>query len=275
MAKKLSQRTTTTNRADPNLPEIVSVTELPAVLAVLAWGRSGTGKTTFASSFPKPALLLDVREKGTDSVSNVKGLDMAQISTWEEFEAIYWFLKSGNHKYKSVIVDQVTQLQDLAMIKALKTNGKEATDQMSKRDFGTASGLMKTWLLNYRDLIDDSMHVCFLAHDRTDSGSEEGDADQIEPSVGPRIMPSVAAFLNGAVKIIGNTYIRETWSIENKKRISRIEYGMRLGPHPYYTTKVRSPVGVAAPSTIVDPTFDKLVAVLRGEYSEAAVSKRK
>lgn len=265
------------SKALPNfkdLPEIIPVSELPSVMAVLAYGRSGSGKTTFSSTFPKPALILDIREKGTDSVSNVEQLDMAKLSSWEEFEAIYWYLKGGMHKYKSVIIDQVTQLQDLAINKAMRENGKELTDQVSKRDFGGGAGLMKTWLLNYRDLVEDGIHVVFLAHDRTAEGTEDGDDDQIDPVVGPRVMPSVAAFLNGAVKIIGNTFIRETWTLENKKRITNIEYAMRIGPHPYYTTKTRSPVGVTAPAVIVNPSYDQLVAVMQGTYSEATKIKK-
>lgn len=254
----------------PPIP-FTPVEHLPEVLAVLAWGRSGTGKTTFASTFPKPILLLDVREKGTDSVSNVKGLKVGEITSWDEFESVYWYLEKGHHDFKTVVVDQVTQLQDLAMVKAKRDEGKNETDPATQRIFGQAGGLMKQWLLNYRDLIDKGIHVVFLAHDRVTRGEEDGSGeDQIEPEVGPRVMPSVASFLNGAVKVIGNTYIRENYTIMNKRKVRNVEYGMRLGPHAYFTTKVRSPVGIAAPDTIVDPTFEKLLAIMRGNYSKTA-----
>lgn len=254
----------------PPVP-FVPVEQLPSVLAVLAYGRSGTGKTTFASTFPGPALLLDIREMGTDSVSNVKGLKVAKITEWKQFEEVYWYLEKGNHEFKTVIIDQITQLQDLAIAHAMKENGKDPTDQISKRDWGQGAGLMKTWLLNYRDLIDKGIHVVFLAHDRVAGGTEdESGEDQIDPSVGPRIMPSVASFLNGAVKIIGNTFIRESFKIVNKRKKRRVEYSMRIGPHAYFTTKTRSPVGVVSPDSITDPTYEKLLQVLTGEYQEEA-----
>lgn len=256
--------------------EFTPVEELPEVLAALFWGRSGTGKTTIAATFPQPGLLLDIREKGTDSVSNVKGLKVGQIDDWQQLEDVYWYLKKGNHGFKTVILDQVTQMQDLAMLAAKKDLGQENSEHVSKRMFGIAGGLMKTWLLNYRDLIDDGIHVVFLAHDRVIRGDEDaGGEDQIEPEVGPRLMPSVASFLNGAVKIIGNTYIRETYTLKDKRKVRNVEYGMRIGPHAYYTTKVRSPVGIAAPDTIVDPTFEKLLAVLRGTYSDTVSTVRR
>ena len=70
------------------------VEHLPSVLAVLLYGRSGTGKTTIAASFPTPLLLLDIREKGTDSVANVKGalqrLKDGQVGTVDGNRGIVW-----------------------------------------------------------------------------------------------------------------------------------------------------------------------------------------
>jgi hypothetical protein len=258
-------------RVDTPVP-FIPVAALPTVLAVLGYGRSGTGKTTFASTFPKPLLLLDIREKGTDSISNVPNVEIAHIGKWEDFEAVYWYLSKGGHKFKTVVVDQITQLQDLGIIKAMKDDGKEPEEAISKRNWGQAAGLMKTWLLNYRDLMDAGIHVVFLAHDRATTTDDDSGVDQIDPTVGARIMPSVASFLNGAVKVIGNTFIRETFSLQNKRKVRQVEFAMRIGPHSIYTTKTRSPVGISSPDIIVNPSFDKLVAVLQGEYSNGATS---
>lgn len=251
----------------------VPVEQLPSVLAVLAYGRSGTGKTTFAATFPTPLLLLDIREKGTDSVANVKGVKVGEITNWQQFEDIYWYLEKGDHDFKTVVIDQITQLQDLAIAKAMADNGKKPEDQIAKRDWGQGAGLLKTWLINYRDLIDKGIHVVFLAHDRVTGGGDDDSSsgeDQIEPNVGPRVMPSVASFLNGAVKIIGNTYISESFSIVNKRKKRSVNYCMRIGPHHFYTTKTRSPVGVESPAAIINPTYEKLLAVLTGTYEDEA-----
>lgn len=255
--------------------QITEVSELPSLLAALIYGRSGTGKTTIASTFPKPLLLLDIREKGFDSISNVKGVDIAQLTTWNEFEEVYWYLKTGDTKYKTIVVDQISQLQDLAILQAMKDDGKELDAPISKRNWGQGAGLMKTWLLNYRDLIDIGINVLFLAHDRSTDGGGEGDDDQLDPSVGARVMPSVASFVNGAVKIIGNSFIRETFSIVGNKRQRRVEYAMRIGPHASYTTKTRSPVGIESPDVIVNPTYDKIVAVVKGVYREEESATKK
>lgn len=260
------------------------VERLPAIMACLIYGKTNTGKTRISSTFPKPLLLLDVREKGTDSISNVKGVSVGHIDEWKQLEDVYWYLKDGNHEYKTVVIDQLTQLEKLALAQAKKDNRKEEDDHTSKRDFGAASGLLTTWILNYRDLIDTGMNVVFLAHDRLTGGTEDENAPdegQIDPSVGPRMMPSVASFLGGSVKLIGNTFIRETFSIKQqpgsklKKKVRLVEYCMRLGPHAYYATKTRTPVGIAAPAVLVDPDYDKLMAVMAGDYSEEPSTVRR
>jgi hypothetical protein len=262
--------------------ELVDVALLPSIMAALFYGRPGTGKTTIAATFPKPAVLLDIREKGTDSVSNIKGIKVGKIEEWEEFEDFYWYLKEGDHGFQTVIIDQLTALQAVAMRHAYKSEGKEEGDHATKRIFGIASGLMNEWLLKYRDLVDEEINVVFIAHDRITGGSDEGSGeDEIDPMVGPRVMPSVASTIGAAVKLIGNTFIKETHSIKQqpgskiKKKVRQVVYGMRLGPHGYYTTKVRAPFGIAAPEILVDPTYDKMMAVMRGEYSETPSTVRK
>lgn len=233
------------------IDKITPVKSLPKVLSMLVYGRSGTGKTTFAGSFPTPALLIDVREKGTDSIANLDGVDVVQIEHWTDLEEIFWYLKKEK-KYKSVIIDQVSSMQDIAMVHAMAEEGK---DVMSQRLWGVVSGLMKTWLLNYRDLVDEGINVLFIAHDRTNKGDGESEDDTIDPQVGARLMPSVAGMLNGAVKVIGQTFVRELW-LEDKSR--KVEYCLRVGPHAYYTTKIRNPVGTTVPEYVVDATYDKI-----------------
>jgi len=258
--------------------QILPVSESKDGTCWMLYGRSGTGKTTVAATFPKPLLLLDMKEKGTDSIFNVKGVEIINVKSWSKFEEIYWYLKSGKPKYKSVVVDTLTQAQDLALVKALKDDGKESTEQVSKRNFGQASGLLKTWITNYRDLIESGMNLCFIAQDRTFSGQEELEGGDLAPEVGPRLMPSVASHANAAVKLIGHTFIRERITRPEKgklKTVREVLYGLRVGPHAYYVTKIRIPKEFEKPDIIYDPTFDKVIKVIRGDQSSNKPTRRK
>lgn len=265
MVRKVSKNPA--GKADPYQAlkdRIKPVHELPLVVSALFYGRSGTGKTTLAASFPKPALMLDIREKGTDSVFDVKGLDVLSVNSWQDIEDVYWLLKKNSH-YKTVILDQVSALQDLCQAEVLSQEDKT---QMSQRLYGEVSSRMKTWLLSYRDLIEEGINVIFLAHDRTFGNDDGDDSDfQIDPAVGPRVMPSVATVLTGCVKIIACTFIQEKLGlrdVKTKQRSRTVKYCIRLGAHGVYTTKLRTSKSTPVPPVVSNPSYEKLVQLMRG-----------
>ena len=145
-------------------------------------------------------------------MSDIKGVDVLDVETWESFEEAYWWLKQNPTKYKTVVIDTITQLQQIVVEeiggrKAEKA-GKAAGDwgTMTKGDWGEVSSRLKTWITNYRDL---PMEVVFLAQDRVFNVDEEENQDgMIDPEVGPRLSPSVNSHLCAAVSVIGNTFIR-------------------------------------------------------------------
>lgn len=272
--KKKFKRPADTTEYDDIVSRIQPVGDTDDCFSMLIYGRSGTGKTAFSSTFPKPLLLLDIREKGTATIAKVEGIDVLKINEWSELEQIYWYLNSGKSKYKSVVIDQITQMQDLAMSAVKQEAKKEETDAMSQRDWGQIGGKMKTWIENYRNLTSLGFHVAFLAHERV-SKNDESVEDQIDPSIGARLMPSLASYVNGAVDAIGNTFIREEYTGQGRDRSRAVKYCMRIGPHAYYDTKIRRPIDFEAPEFIINPTFEKITKIIRGEKTEPKRKVRK
>lgn len=245
---------------------IVPVGEVPDGLTMLVYGRAGTGKTAFGATFPRPLLVLDVKEKGTETIRSEKDVDVLSIDSWQDFEEAYWYLESGDTKYQSVQIDQITQLQNLGMDKIRADKGMKPEDVFSQRQWGQLGGLMTTWLYNYRELVSKSINIIFIAHER-ESKTEGEDDERIDPNIGPRLTPSSASFINGAVSTIGNTFILERFEKDEKtkKRTRIVEYCMRIGPHSVYTAKIRKPKDAeGVPDYIVDPTYDKIMAISRG-----------
>ena len=236
-------------------------------ISAVFYGRSGTGKTTVASTFPKPLLLLDFGDKGHDSIKDVEGVKRLLIQEWMDIESVYWGLASGNHDFKSVIWDTVTGSQDTAIYKVKDDEGMDPTDPVSRRMWGEVSGLMKEWLINFRDL---EMHTAFLAQERItkeeESEETEQDDDQIDPEVGPATIPSVQKTLCASVKVVGHTYIKQVIKRLKGGKTKRVpKFMMRVGPHPYYTTKIRSPKDYEVPGSIDNPDFDKIQKIMKGE----------
>lgn len=147
----------------------------------------------------------------------------------------------------------------------------EGTRPMAtKQDWGRLSQELKAWIIHYRDL---PQHVIFLCQDRR-TETEDDEEDQVLQEVGPRLSPSIASCLNAAVKIIGQTYIKEVTKTVNGDLVTRMEYRLRIGPHPLYLTKIRTSKGSYVPDSIVNPTYENVVKVMKGEF-EPPIKKSK
>jgi len=279
----VKKKTTTTlrlassRRDEPPEIEITPVALIVNPRTYAFYGRAGTGKTTVAGTFPAPLLLIDVNDRGTDSVSDIPNLDVIQVKDWKLFEEIYWDMVEDPKKYakyKTIIIDTLSMVQQLCIEEVLRRKRKNAQQagqwgSMTRREWGDVAQEMKSWIVRYRDL---PKNIVFIAQDRISKGGDEEDEyeeNELMPEVGPALSPSVAKVLNAAVYVIGNTFIRRhtvTKEKEGKKvKLEKIQYCMRVGPNPIYITKIRKPKSVDAPDIIIDPTYDEIIAIIEGE----------
>ena len=108
-----------------------------------------------------------------------------------------------------------------------------------------------------------------------ESGDGEGE-DQLLPEVGPSLMPSVARTLCAASRVIGHTYqFENVEKLDGAKVRRNIEFRLRLGPNPYYITKVTRPFGTPCPQFLVDATYQDIMKVVKGKWGESTGIKKK
>lgn len=110
----------------------------------------------------------------------------------------------------------------------------------SKREWGKVGELMRTVILNFRNL---NMNVVFLAQERRGFSDDEEEA----PEVFPEVSPSVRTTLTASVDIIGRLYVKEVVAKaaeKGEKAKSGYEYRMLIGPSERYVTKDRSESGL-------------------------------
>lgn len=278
-----TKKTTRTSGKTQRLPEL-PVTDIDddedEGLSFCFYGGSGTGKTTLAADFEKPMLYLDIRDKGTKSIKDVMGIKKLKVTTFAEFEEAYWWLRENPERYRTVVIDTVSQLQAMRVrehgeakgVRGKRTVGDWGT--LTKRDWGDIAGHMKDWLGNYRDLVELGMDVVFIAQDRAFNVGDDDDPSEetLAPEIGPGLSPSVAKSLNASVDFIGNTFIR-TRILKKKnekgKTISErevIDFCLRIGPNSLYVTKVRKPKSQVAPTLIVDPSYEDILDIINGDY---------
>lgn len=252
----------------------------PAPLKVSLYGRAKTGKTRLLSTFPKPVLIIGP-EDGTQSIKGVDGVDFYPLE--DSSDVLVLVENIQRLGYLSVGVDTATALYDLILSEII---GKPIPEQkswgMATRDqYGQAGLKLKTLL---RKIIELPLHVVVTAHER--NFKEDGDSDLIAPTIGSALSPSAAGWLNGAVDYICQTYIREGTTVKIQtigsgatakqipmtQKTGGAEYCLRVGPHPVYQTGFRLPPGYVLPDSIVDPDFDKIMAVVEGKYGHPEVN---
>jgi phage nucleotide-binding protein len=192
----------------------------------LIYGEPGTRKTRLAASAPEP-LIIDVNDQGQDSVRNDLDPRYYWLDNWNDLNDVYWYLQSGNHDFQTVVIDHVTNLQNICMNFVL---GDEASrdasrdpDMPTRQAWGKVGQLMKTQIINFRNL---PMNVIFLAHVRSNEVEAEDDETYIKLT--PEVSPQVQKVLTGSVGTIGLMTKKEVWVRNKGKGTKRREVRTRL-----------------------------------------------
>lgn len=93
----------------------------PTAICIGIYGGGGSGKTSVVAQIVlslhgTPALLVDI-EGGSTSVEHLKdfGLDIVKPKSWDDIKKIRASIKRGDHGYKSIIWDNVSEIVNLCM----------------------------------------------------------------------------------------------------------------------------------------------------------------
>lgn len=254
----------------------VDLLDLDTPTIITLYGRPGTGKTTIACTGPKPLLLIDVKDKGTDSGKREDlepgDITVFELENFDEIYEVYDYIQDNPERFKSVVIDHMTALQDFCYQKVMDEEGKS---KMSQGMYGTAGSYLKEVINLYKGLTDLGITPIFNCQDRMESGDGEGE-DQLLPEVGPGLMPSVARTLCAASRVIGHTYqFENVEKLDGAKVRRNIEFRLRLGPNPYYITKVTRPVGTLCPMFLVDASYNDIMKIVKGGWGNHNTVKKK
>jgi len=164
--------------------KILKASELQRQITInmLIYGAPGVGKTTFASTAPKP-LIIDL-ENGSLALVG-KNVDIAQVDTLQDArEAIKYALEHG---YQTVVIDSITRYAELLLDEILRENKRETA---RIQDWGEGVKRIKKliWTLQGK-----SINTIFVALE-----TEEKDEDSLvkRPAVPGQLKTAIPAIVD-------------------------------------------------------------------------------
>lgn len=164
----------------------------PSII-MMVYGNGGVGKTTFASTAPKP-LLVDC-ENGS-KYFGLRGIvmDVAKISGWSDMEGLFDIAKSG--QYETIIIDPIGELMEkLKRYMVLKGDKKlvQADGSPSMAGWGWLKDTMRSTIKILRD---SGVNLLLIAH-----VDEKPDGENLVKR--PMIMTKLSDEIVNMVDIVG------------------------------------------------------------------------
>ena len=232
------------------------ISDLPSGKLVVVYGRSGSGKTWFGGSFPKPLLYLKIGDDGGNTIKNVDGIFVHEVETVGKLKmALEECMK--DKKYKSVFVDTFSLLVNEWKNENIISKSKKMTQQAwgdllsdTEECIRIAHKLsLKKW-------------VILSCHEATDS--IDGMEDELLPDVRASVSKGARTYLEGMANY-GIHTIKIQKEVDNPKTGEtelKVKFAAEIGPNPYYWTKLQVNPSIKVPKRIINPTFDKLMQVV-------------
>jgi hypothetical protein len=179
----------------PNAKDVSINTEWLKVFSV---GESGTGKSSFASSFPTPGFVFDFGGE----ILSYRGLDFDyeqfDISPqgWVKFEKTFITVKKAvaEEKYQTVVIDNLSAMTDVCMEKALQLDPKRSPTggPLWNVHYGLVKNLVEGRI---RQILNLDCNLIFIAH-LDPIVDENGAVIGVEPSLTGKLSGDVPAYFD-------------------------------------------------------------------------------
>lgn len=153
-------------------------------LKVLIYGPSKAGKTTFAGT-AKDAVFASA-EGGLLAIAKKKPQN-AKIKTFKDLNEFYLFLASGKHKYKTVVIDSISEVNDIIKDEIEQRVGRT----MQQQDWGEHTKKVIGLLRKFRDL---PMNVIMIALEKYINDEEK--IKKIVPQLDGKSATKIVQFMD-------------------------------------------------------------------------------
>ena len=236
------------------LDSAVDIQELGQRNFWVLYGKSNSGKTYVASTFPKPLLYIQIGDDGSNTIARVEGIKAISIENIEQFKTLCEELKKDK-KYATIVVDTFSMVVNEWVQQKVTTKGKKMTQQLW--------GDLKTEqeeLIKALQRLAKKRIVVATCHESMDT--IEGMEDEITPDIRPSVSKGARTYLEGMANygIHTTKIIKEVTKGNETKEV--VKYAADIGPNPYYWTKLQVDPSIKVPKRIINPTYDKSMEVI-------------
>lgn len=227
---------------------------------MLIFGDYGAGKTVFAGSAMdvpdlSPVLFLDV-EGGTLSLkTRSPNVHVIRITDPAQVTKVWQDLRKGNHPYKTVVIDSLTELHKLIiryiMLDVMENDDKDNRDEdvPSMREYLKATEQVRRICRRYRDLPLNSVFTALITEEEDDQRKKK----YKKINLSRKLAGEVGGFFDEVFYI----YLKEIDNVE--KRLMLTRRTEEIG------AKDRSDT---LPPVVEDPTMELVFEYFTGERTK-------
>ena len=238
------------------LAQAVDISELGHRNLWVPWGKSGTGKTKFVASFPKPLLYIRVGDDGSNTIANVDGIKAIHAETLEQLKEIGKELQKDK-KFASVAVDTFSMITNVWIDQNITQKKKKMTQQA----WGDLKVETEELIKIFHEVA--ATHIVALTcHESNDS--IEGMEDEIIPDFRPNTTKGARTYLEGMANYGIHMAKMKKTVIKDGVEKEVVRYVGHLGANSYYWTKLQIDPDIKVPDAVVNPTYDKIMKIING-----------
>lgn len=240
------------------IDKAVSIREMPKSNLWVLWGKSGSGKTHVLSTFPKPILYLQYGDDGTGTIEDAEDIDVIIIEDQKHLETILEEARIDD-KYATVAVDTFS----LFVNEWIDENAVQKKKRVSQQMWGDLKTDTEKLIKMAKTLAAFKI-VVLTCHEATDV--IEGMEDEIMPDVRPSVSKGARTYLESMANFgIHTTVIEKEVEKKDGTTDTVIRHAAHIAPNPYYWTKLQKPAHIKVPKLVVNPTYDKIMKLMKGE----------
>jgi hypothetical protein len=243
----------------------LNVTNNTEFIKCLIIGSPGSGKSIFASTFPTKGYVYDFAQ----GILSYKGkdfdYDQFQLNSqgWGEFEKAHVELikRAKDGEYKTIIVDDLTAMDSLAMEKALALDPKrnEAQGPLWNVHYSLTKNLMEGKL---RQIINLPANIIFICHDDIITDKVSGAVIKVEPRLPGQLPTVISGYFD---EVYFSTTRRET----GKDNLQHTRYLLQTVPIGFLRARSRlSGIDKLLPD-FIDNNYTSLMEYLKSKTKSA------